>query len=256
MKHTTYKGIIKKQSTSGDFLKTRLSINSKYSKNNLIEWQSNKIKFNKASDVLDLGCGNGAQAKFLINRITQDKTLTCVDLSKKSLGLLKKSIKNKNLKIINMNMDDLPLKYNDSFDILHSSYALYYSSNPKKLLDHCYKLLNPNGKFIVTVPCYPHTLVEEIDNIKKIPKNVHESLKFYENFLKKYFENKFSKIKIHNFKNILEINEEKDLIKLYESTTYYDKNNCSELIKIFRHNMNKSGVFKLRKNAKLLIGSK
>ena len=256
MKHTIYNGLIKKQSISGEFLDTRLKINSKYSSNNLIEWQADKIKFDTNSDILDLGCGNGAQAKFLINRINKNKTLTCVDISKKSIASLKKEIKNTNLKTITVDMDKLESKFKKKYDILNSSYALYYSSNPKKLLDYCYKLLNKNGIFFITVPCYPHTMVQEINKISKVPKNVDESLKFYKNFLRKYFESRFKRIKIYNFKNTLRFNNQKDFLNLYKSTTYYKKENCNELIKIFEKKFKKDGYFNLNKNAKLLIGYK
>lgn len=256
MKLSKYAGKIKKQSVSGSHLNTRLNINSKYSSNNLISWQYKKIKFKKNSTILDLGCGNGAQAEFLVNKIGQNNILHCVDLSKKSIGLLNKKIKSEKIKTYVRNMDQLEEFFNLKIDIFHSSYSLYYSSKPKKILDHCYKLLNKGGKFIVTVPSYPHTMVQDVNTIKKIPKNVDESLKFYSFFLKKYFDKKFRITKVYNFKNELIIPKLNDYLKMYRATTYYDQNILDELKVLIKSKIKKYGYYKVHKNAKLLIAKK
>ncbi len=256
MKLSKYQGKIKKQSVSGIHLNTRLSINSKYSSNDLISWQYNKIKFRKNSNILDLGCGNGAQAEFLVNKIGEENLIHCVDLSKKSINILNNKINGKKIKTYVKDMDKINKFFFEKIDIFHSSYSLYYSSNPKKILDYCYKLLNPSGKFIVTVPSYPHTMVEDVNSIKKIPKNVDESLNFYKKFLKKYFNNKFKMTKVYNFKNELVIPRFNDYLKMYKATTYYDETIVKDLKILVENKINKYGNYKVNKNAKLLIAKK
>ena len=153
-------------------------------------------------------------------------------------------------------MDDLKEFFNKKIDIFHSSYSLYYSSKPKKILDHCYKLLNTGGKFIITVPSYPHTMVEDVNTIKKVPKNVDESLRFYNVFLKSYIYSKFKKIKIYNFKNTLNIPSIDDYLNMYKATTYYDNSILKELKKLIEYNISRKGLYKVNKNAKLIIASK
>ena len=256
MKLSKYSGNIKKQSVSGKHLSTRLNINSKYSSNDLISWQFKKIKFKKNSNILDLGCGSGAQAEFLVNKIGEKNKIYCVDLSGKSIGILKKKIPNNKVITFIKDMDDLKEFFNKKIDIFHSSYSLYYSSKPKKILDHCYKLLNTGGKFIITVPSYPHTMVEDVNSIKKVPKNVDESLRFYNVFLKSYIYSKFKKIKIYNFKNTLNIPSIDDYLNMYKATTYYDNSILKELKKLIEYNISRKGLYKVNKNAKLIIASK
>lgn len=256
MKLSKYSGKIKKQSVSGSHLNTRLNINSKYSSNNLISWQFNKIKFKKNSNILDLGCGNGAQADFLVNKIGEKNTIHCIDLSKDSIDLLNKKIKSDKIKTYVKNMDEIDNFFFEKIDVFHSSYSLYYSAKPKKILDHCYKLLNDGGKFIITIPSYPHTMVQDVNSIKKIPKNVDESLKFYTSFLKKYFENKFTTTKVYNFKNELIIPKLNDFLKMYQATTYYDETIIDDLKKLIQLKINRYGTYKVKKNAKLLIAKK
>lgn len=256
MKLSKYSGIIKKQSVSGKHLSTRLNLNAKYSSNDLISWQNQKIKFKKNSDILDLGCGNGAQAEFLIKKISEQNKIYCLDLSKKSIFNLKKKIIDKRLVTYSKNMDSLKNFFNKKIDVLHSSYSLYYSSNPREILDHCFKLLNPRGKFIITIPSYPHTMVEDINKIKKVPKNVDESLRFYESFLKRYFEKKFNKFKVYNFKNIIQIPNFTTFWDLYSATTYYDKSIKADVRLYIETIIKNYGTYKIIKNAKLLIAEK
>ena len=153
-------------------------------------------------------------------------------------------------------MDDLDLFFNEKIDIFHSSYSLYYSSNPKKILNHCYKLLNKGGKFIITVPSYPHTMVEDVNSIKKISKNVDESLKFYNSFLKNYIQTKFKKVKIYNFKNTLSIPKIDDYLNMYKATIYYDNSILKDLKKLIQTNIDSKGFYQVKKNAKLIVATK
>ena len=99
-------------------------------------------------------------------------------------------------------------------------------------------------------------MVQDVNSIKKIPKNVDESLKFYTSFLKKYFENKFTTTKVYNFKNELIIPKLNDFLKMYQATTYYDETIIDDLKKLIQLKINRYGTYKVKKNAKLLIAKK
>ena len=141
-------------------------------------------------------------------------------------------------------MDRFNKYMNGKYDLIHSSYSIYYSSNPKKLLQECYKRLNKNGKIIITVPCFPHTLVEETNLINKIPLNVIQSINFYKEILLPFIQRKFTKIKINKFKNILKISNKKDFLNIYRATTYYNKNTEKSIYELISlsdpHNLKKT----------------
>ena len=69
-------------------------------------------------------------------------------------------------------MDDIPgyLKNRKiKFDKIISSYALYYAKNPIRVIRECSKFLKPKGEFLITAPCYPHTLTEFALKEKTLP---------------------------------------------------------------------------------------
>ena len=252
MKHRKYTGSILKSATSGTHLSTRLNINAKYSSNDLIGWQKSLIKFKKNSRILDIGCGNGAQSSFLFQKISSNGHLTSIDFSKKSIDILKTKIHGPNFTCLVADMDHFDQYMNDKYDIIHSSYAIYYSSNPYNLLKECYKRLNKNGKLIITVPCFPHSLVEVSNKFNSVPTNVIQSLNFFQNILVP-FKKKFKSVKISNFKNILKISKKDDLRKIYRATTYYNKKTEKFILEKFDIIKKKYGFFKIEKNAKMII---
>ena len=138
MKHRKYTGKILKSATSGIHLNTRLNINAKYSATDLISWQKERIKFRKNSKVLDIGSGNGAQSTFMIEKISNNGHLTSIDYSKKSINILKSKIVSSNFSCFVANMDNFKDYMKGKYDIIHSSYAIYYSSNPKAFIKYTF----------------------------------------------------------------------------------------------------------------------
>ena len=71
-------------------------------------------------------------------------------------------------------MDDIPnyLKSKKiKFDKIISSYALYYAKKPIDVIKKCSKFLKPNGKFLITAPCYPHYFNRICIKRKNLTKN-------------------------------------------------------------------------------------
>ena len=57
-------------------------------------------------------------------------------------------------------MDDIStfLKKKIRFDKIITSYAFSYVNNPIKVIKDCSKFLKKDDYFLITAPCYPHTL--------------------------------------------------------------------------------------------------
>ena len=151
-----------------------------------------------------LGCGGT-----LLKHIDQgDKVyiLFVTDYSNKSLKILKKKNKSNNIWIKCISMDDIPsfLKSKKiKFDKIISSYALYYSKNPIKVISKCSKFLEKNGKFLITAPCYPHTLTEFASHQKTLPKIAKKYIDFSSKNIEVYLKKKKINKRIFNFKNFL-----------------------------------------------------
>ena len=54
----------------------------------------------------------------------------------------------------------------------------YIMQNPIKVIVECSKFLKPNGIFLITAPCYPHTLTKFASNEKTLPKIAENILIF------------------------------------------------------------------------------
>jgi ubiquinone/menaquinone biosynthesis C-methylase UbiE len=73
-------------------------------------------------NVLDLGCGTGAQTNVLANHL--NGTITALDLFQPFLDELEDRIKHPNVQTFQGSMDDLPFE-KESFDLIWSEGAVY-----------------------------------------------------------------------------------------------------------------------------------
>ena len=184
--------IVEKRAISSTNLQNRLNLNKKLGSKDLTEWLFQRYKIKKNDKILELGCGVGNHV-IKQSKIIKNKGLVlATDYSAKSLNLLKKNLKTKNIKTKCISMDSVAKYLKNKkvyFDKIISSYALYYAKNPIKVIVECSKFLKPNGIFLITAPCYPHTLTKFASNEKTLPKIAEKYIDFstkkLEPFLKK-----------------------------------------------------------------------
>jgi len=194
-------------------LENRIKIHDQYGSRNIDDWMLKKIKLKKNQAVLDLGCGDGKQT-FAINSFFSSKIKT---KSYNIIGLdshheLIKSAnlrpKNENIKFVIGSFDKrLPFKDN-SFDLIISSFAIYYAKNIEKTLIEIKRILKKGGKVFLMGPMPNNKfefneVVEKAAN-KKIPKLIGSS-RFSKEIFKKS-QKIFKKSKIDIFKNELVFN--------------------------------------------------
>ncbi len=223
---------LKKKIISSSKLKNRISLNKRYQKFDFVSWQKKKylsiIKtFNLSKsnlNILDLGCGTGIQVKLFLKLLKKPK-IYAIDLSKESLTAAKKNINSTQVKYINKDIDLFFKKSTPKFDLIHSSYAFYYSRNPKKLINKCYKKLNKGGCIIITCPDKKHEMVEFVNKIGSVKKSILVTLQLYEKTLQRFYIENNGKIKKIFHKKINKISFENfnDFHQFWMNTTYYDE---------------------------------
>ena len=182
--------------------------------------------------------------------------IIATDYSRKSLRLLRKNLRTKNVKIKCISMDDIPKifgKKNIMFDKIISSYALYYAKNPLKIIKKCSKYLKTNGSFLITVPCYPHTLTKFALNEKTLPAIAKKYIDFSSKKISVFLRSKKYKKKIYNFQNILRFSKITDLLEFYRSTVFYNRKSEKKTCQTFELAKKKSDHFKIIKSAKLYM---
>jgi len=231
-------------------LKNRLDLNKKLGSNDLTKWLFKRYNIKKNDKILELGCGRGNHVIKESKIVGPEGFILGTDLSKKSLSVLKKNIilNNVQLKQIDLDKTSSYLKNKGlKFDKIISSYALYYAKNPIKVIQECSNFLKPNGYFLITAPCYPHTLIEFAEKLKILPREVKKQINFSSMQLEKFLKKKKIKNRIYDFKNILKFNNKDDLLMFYRSTVFYNKNKENDLLKYFMSNLKKRKYLKIFK---------
>ncbi len=236
---------IKKRATSSSFLKNRITFNKKHQKTDFKSWQygiykkviSKLFKLKKVSQVriLDVGSGNGLQVSHFI-KIFRRPEIWCLDYSKKSLNLLRQKYRSNNIKIVKLDMDKLDSfiqkkKLKNYFHITHSSYALYYAKNQKKVLNSMKNSLVKDGLFLVSAPTEPHEMVNFLNEIYQIPPKVLKTLKFYKQILLPYLRKNAKKNIFKKKINYIKFEKKDEFLNFWKNTTYYNNKFTNKVTK-------------------------
>ena len=245
---------VAKKAISSNNLQNRLNINKKLGSKDLTKWLFKRYRLKKNDTILELGCGRGNHVIKESNIVGSNGFILATDLSKKSLNVLKKKVSSKNIKIKQVDLDKTSKflsKEKFKFDKIISSYALYYSKDPIKVIKECSKFLKSNGYFLITAPCYPHTLIEFARKEKTLPEEVKKQIDFSTKLLEKFLINKRIKTTIFNFRNILKFKNQRDLLTFYRSTVFYHKKSEENLLRYFHSSYQKRKYLNIIKSAKL-----
>jgi SAM-dependent methyltransferase len=100
---------------------------------------------------LEIGCGAGQNSIFLAKQGAQ---CIAIDISEEQLAHGRKLAAAKKIEVDfrRVSMDSLRegLRNEQAFDLIHSSYALPFSSNPAKVITDAAAMLKPDGTFLLT----------------------------------------------------------------------------------------------------------
>ncbi len=102
----------------------------------------------KAENMLDVGCGNGIYG-LAIKEAFGVKELYGVDIGGKVLEEAQKQ----SIKTAQVNLDNTDLPYQgDYFDVVFMGEVIEHMANPDKALSEIFRVLKPNGYFILSTP--------------------------------------------------------------------------------------------------------
>lgn len=243
-----------------EFLEKRLEMNKSYASADFDSWLFERLQVKPGDDILDVGCGSGAQS-VLFSRLNQPGgSVSALDISADSVALLKQRVApGAAVEAIAADMATLADVISNNFsikrfDLVHSSYALYYSASHTAVLDVMRKALKPGGRCVVFTPCEPHGLVELAARFTSIPQKVTDSLSFGPNVLKGYFDNNFRDVAVHRFHNEISVPSTDLVVEFYRQTTYYDAAVEAAIREVCDREIAEHGAFRYEKNGYLIIG--
>jgi ubiquinone/menaquinone biosynthesis C-methylase UbiE len=160
-----YTGDRSDRATATDYLERRIAINHAYSSADFDAWLLERLAIAPGEDILDVGCGSGAQTVPFARLVGLSGTVSSLDISADSIALLQTRIPpNARVQAVASDMNDLASVIANVFttkrySLVHSSYALYYSSRRLDVLDVMRRALKPGGRCAIYTPSAPHGLV-------------------------------------------------------------------------------------------------
>jgi len=257
---TIYQGARESRVTKTEFLEKRLEINKSYASADFDGWLFERLDVRPGEDVLDVGCGSGAQSVLLSKLVQPGGSVSALDISADSVELLKQRVDPAaQVEAVAVDMAKLDEVIANTFtvkqyDLAQSSYALYYSPSRLQVLDTMRGALKPGGRCAVFTPNEPHGLVELAARFTEIPEKVTDSLTFGTRVLKGYFHDNFASVEEHHFHNEISIPSSDLLIEFYRQTTYHDEAAEAPMREVADKAIAEEGVFKYVKNGYLIIG--
>lgn len=111
-----------------------------------------KIDYSDCKNILEIGCGVGAQTEILLNKYP-DAHITGIELSEVQLNTAKAYLNSKydssRFTLLQMNAEELSFDEN-TFDAVYICWILEHVSNPQKIVGECFRVLNTRGQITIT----------------------------------------------------------------------------------------------------------
>lgn len=241
-------------------LETRLDMNKKFQSTDFDSWLMARLNPQAGEDILDVGCGTGAQSIPFLKSVGPEGSVSALDIAADSVAeLIRKSGNSPCLSAAVSDMGKLADVIDQQFavkqyDLAQSSYALYYSAERMAVLDTMRKHLKPNGRLAVFTPNAPHGMVEFVRQFAEIPGGVDDCMEFGPHVLEPYFRKHFWDVTVHFFHNVVRIPTVADFASFYRSTTYYNASVEQQLSAVVENKITENGFFEYEKNGYLIIG--
>jgi ubiquinone/menaquinone biosynthesis C-methylase UbiE len=258
--HTADPNIANANITSNPSLVTRLDINATYAQFDFHKWVFDHYSFRPGMDVLDVGCGNGAQALKAAELIGPSGSVSALDLSEESIAqLMQQAARYRTLQAEVGDMKQLGYFIRNRFrisayDLAHSTYSLWYASDHITVLDAMRNALKPNGRLIITTPNAPNSLRELVKRMGRPTPQWDQCTRFGPNVLEPYFRSYFYHVSIHMQKNVLRIHSVEEVLRFLRMTAYYSPEVEPKLVQMIDAEIVACGHFSFEKNNYMIIG--
>lgn len=136
-------------------LRHRESLNAALAARNLEDWITERARPRVAERVLDIGCGTGKQIFHLVQRIGRLDILG-IDISAEAVATVARHAREQGIQGVDtarIGIDECADRLaRRSFDLILSTYAIYYSSDLAATVRRLPELLQPHGRAFLSGP--------------------------------------------------------------------------------------------------------
>lgn len=167
------------------------------------------LKSNKDKEILDLGCGNGADTLYLTDR--GYNVISC-DFSKEALKNVKGNIPRSKTKYLNM-LEKFPFK-DEQFFVIVADLSLHYfdENNTLKIMNEIKRILKPSGHLLARVAAVENA--RGLSGMQEVEHNFY----FEGDYTKRFFDNEdverfFEKIGRVEYKKVSMTRDEEEYLK-------------------------------------------
>lgn len=247
-----------KNSENTNMLNNRLDFNAKYSSADFLEWLFGILGEIDFDSVLDAGCGSGKQTFWFSDRLDGGGQVCSFDISEKSIADIN-SKKLANVEAVVGSFDDIEGVLNSfsvkKFDLIHSSYAMYYAKKPLYTLRSLLPALKDDGKMAVCAPYAVNSFLDFLSQFQKIGQLNWDCMEFINDTALIFAHNNFSDVRTHIFVNNMRVTELDDLMQNYKSSTFYDASAEKNIASAAKKIIDKNGFFHIQKKSKIVVAS-
>ena len=118
---------------------------------NLTDFCISRLTPMKGKKVLEIGCGNGVQAKYILNKYSP-ASMTAIDLNSTNIEIASTEAKKRGIKDIKFQIDDaqkLSTIENKSMDFILSIESAFHYPDKTSFLKEIHRVLKPGGSFLI-----------------------------------------------------------------------------------------------------------
>ena len=147
-----------------------------------------------------------------------------------------------------------PFKDN-SFDLIYSAYAFYYSKDALKTLDVLKKKIRPNGRIAIVGPHGDNNKEWFIflTQFMKLQNAVIDASSTFMEKIEKYARKNFINVEITEFVNNITFPSYDIFVTYWKSNIYYDPQYDMKFEKYAKEHFAKQKVFRYAKKAKMVV---
>jgi len=241
--------------TDTDALKSRARINASKAKHDLEEWMIPLLPPLRSLQVLDLGCGTGKQLFRLAPLVSDEGQILGVDISKDAVAAVNERAETEGLRSVSaqrMAFDDCLYRLaSRHFDLIVSSYAIYYARDTVALLKGLRALLTVHGTVFVCGPGRG-TNSEILDIINTFARSISEQLRPVDDFLGttqiREIASAYSQFTVSRLENQILFDSADDVLSWWSQHNSFVPSVAAKVQEFIRGHFQTNNIFTLTKN--------